>query len=217
MDMRLRHPCNILISGASGSGKTNIVSNILRYKDVIFSENIDYVMLFYKEMQDVYQSLNAKNVINYMQSKAPNDIDALKILLSRLPKKSKKLLIFDDMMHDIDETFSEIFTVIGHHHNATIIFTTQSLFHGHKDFRTMSLNAHYIFLCKSPRNSSQIIQLAKQVYPYDNKILVDAFFDATREPYSYLLLDLHQSTPEPLRVRAKFFEHEWPMVVYQKQ
>jgi hypothetical protein len=165
-------------------------------------------------MQELYQKMESESVFSIMQNTTPGDINELKVLLLSFPKDQNKLIIFDDMMHDIDRTFSEVFTVIGHHYNASVIFTTQSLFFAQTEFRTMSLNAHYIFLCKSPRNSSQIIQLAKQIYPYKTKFLIEAFFEATKKPYTYLLLDLHQSTPDHLRIKSKIFMREWPMELY---
>lgn len=58
---------------------------------------------------------------------------------------------------------------------------------------------------KNPRDRSQITHLARQM---QNKILQEAFEDATATPYGYLLLDLRQETPEDLRLRTYIFPGE---------
>jgi len=52
----------------------------------------------------------------------------------------------------------------------------------------MSLNAHYMVLFKNPRDASQFANLARQVYLKTSQFAVEAYRDATREPY--LLVDL---------------------------
>ena len=54
----------------------------------------------------------------------------------------------------------------------------------------MSLNCHYLVLFKSSRDSSQVNHLAKQMFPGHTKYMQEAFQDATKRPYGYLLCDL---------------------------
>ena len=67
---------------------------------------------------------------------------------------------------------------------------------------------------KSPRDSSQIINIAKQVSPYKVKHVIDSFKFATKRPYSYLMLDFHTSTPDHLRLKSNLLPYDWPIVVY---
>ena len=57
-------------------------------------------------------------------------------------------------------------------------------------------------LFKSPRDSSAVVSLAKQIYPGQNGFLVEAFRRATAAPYSHLLIDLKQSTEDVYRLRT---------------
>jgi len=84
----------------------------------------------------------------------------------------------------------------------------QNLFNKGKEHRTISSNSHYIIVFKNPRDSSQIIHLAKQAYPSRPKIAQQAFADATSDPFGYLLFDFKQSTPEKFRLRSKIFPDE---------
>ena len=85
---------------------------------------------------------------------------------------------------------------------------------GDYNFSIVSENVHYLFLFKSPRNSSKIIQLAKQVSPYDNKCIVKSYREATIPAFSYLLMDFHPTTSENIRFRSKMFPREGSITVH---
>ena len=80
----------------------------------------------------------------------------------------------------------------------------------------MSLNAHYIVLFKNPRNAMQVSTLARQMYPGQNKFLVEAFRNATEKPFGYLLLDLKPDTDEKYRIRTNVFPEERQYVFIPK-
>merc|ERR1712074_382480 len=84
-------------------------------------------------------------------------------------------------------------------------------------FKVLSENVHYLFLFKSPRNSSKIIHLAKQVSPYDNEFIVQSYGEATSKEFAYLLFDFHQSTSEKIRLRSKIFPSQGTMIVRMNQ
>ena len=57
--------------------------------------------------------------------------------------------------------------------------------------------------------------LAGQLYPEDSLGLYNAYLDATKEPFGYLLLDLTQNTNDGLRFRSHIFSDEvHTLVVY---
>ena len=56
-------------------------------------------------------------------------------------------------------------------------------------FNVLSENVHYLFLFKSPRNTSKIIHLAKLISLYDNKFIVQSYKNATGDEFIYLLFD----------------------------
>ena len=125
-----------------------------------------------------------------------------------------KLVVIDDLMSEADDTVASLFTKISHHRSVSVIYITQNVFHKGKHNRTISLNAHYMVLFKSPRDAGQIGVLGRQLYPENSKFLVEAFKDATATPHSYLFLDLRPETGENYRVRANIFNGE-KQIVYQ--
>jgi len=116
------------------------------------------------------------------------------------------VVILDDLMHEADERVNKIFTKYSHHKDVSVMFLTQNIFH--KKARTMTLNAHYLVLFKNPRDASQVTYLARQMYPSKPKFMIDAFADATSEPYTYLVVDLRADTPDDQRLRSGIFPDE---------
>jgi len=96
------------------------------------------------------------------------------------------------------------------------MYLTQNLFHQIKQQHTISLNAHYLVVLKSPRDSSRIQHLARQMFPKRSKVLLEAYRDAALGSHGYLLIDLHQDTPEHLRLRTNIFPFETQIVYVPK-
>ena len=96
-------------------------------------------------------------------------------------------------MQETNETVAKMVTKGSHHRNISVVFLAQNLFSRNKFARTMSLNAHYMVLFKNPRDVSQFANLARKMYPKTFQFAVEAYRDATREAYSYSLVDLGRS------------------------
>lgn len=64
----------------------------------------------------------------------------------------------------------------------------------------MRLNTHYTVIMKSPTFASQINYLSRQVFPNKSRFLPDAYKKATKNPYSYLVLNLHPRCDDQYRV-----------------
>ena len=68
---------------------------------------------------------------------------------------------------------------------------------------------------RNPRDSSQLANLARQMYPGRGAFVQEAFADATASPYGYLLIDLKQNTPDDMRLRTSVLPddaHQWVYV-----
>ena len=204
-DARLHHPSTILISGPSGSGKTCLTNNLLEYKEELFKPICpSFTILIYEEWQTSYDSMHSRGFIHLALKGFP-DIEYIKELLQEHKDNNGTLLIIDDQMQNIDQNIVNIFTIYSHHYNVTCILLTQSLFLSSKEYRTISLNTHYIILMKNSRDSSSVTQLAKQTNPFNTRYVTDSYIDATINPYSYLMFDLRQETPNEIRLRTNLF------------
>ena len=103
---------------------------------------------------------------------------------------------------------SELFTKGSHHRNISLVLITQNLFHQGPSSRDISLNSKYIVVFKNPRDKTQIVHLARQVYPENISSFHKTYLEACKDPHTYLFLDLTQSINDLLRFRTKIFPGE---------
>jgi energy-coupling factor transporter ATP-binding protein EcfA2 len=214
-NVSLKHPFRALIVGPSGSGKTNLTKSILQGMESLISpyNSPNSVYYFYNTWQPLYQEMKDENLVTSFIKGSP-DSDEFKTLANKDLKRGGSLFIIDDSINISNPHLIEIFTTLSHHCDASVIFISQNLFVQNSEFRTISLNCQYFFIMKSPRDMHQINAFAKQMFPGENNFIIEAYKHATDEPYSYLLFDAHQETPQFLRVRARIFSREQPMIVY---
>ena len=107
----------------------------------------------------------------------PGDLETL------INPSIRNLVVIDDLMHELsnDQRMTNLFTKGCHHRNLSVIFILQNIFHRGKELRDMSLNSHYLVVFKSPRDSSQVNHLARQMFPSHVKYMQEAFEDATKK------------------------------------
>ena len=202
MDPRLVHPYTAIVSGPTGSGKTQFVKRLITRGDSTVNDPPEKILWLYGEYQSAYDDMR-KSIDNIRFIEGfPSDMDAL------IDPKVRNLVVIDDLMTELsgDTRVTNLFTKGSHHRNMSVIFIVQNLFLASKQFRTISLNAHYMVLFKNPRDNSQIVHLAKQIFPGRVKFVQESFIDATAKQYGYLLVDLRATTPEDLRLRTDIFE-----------
>lgn len=129
----------------------------------------------------------------------------------QIENSQDSIIILDDLMTSIDEEVLNLFIRNSHHLKISVVLLVHNIFYGgNKFFRTISLNSQIIILMKNPRDKRQISTLSSQLFPENAGFLREAYIDATKEPFSYLLIDITQQCHEKLRVRANIFPDEKP-------
>ena len=82
------------------------------------------------------------------------------------PENEPTLIVLDDLMDSAySKKVSEIFTKGSHHRNISLVMITQNLFHQGPSSPDIPLISIYIVVFMNPRDKTQIVQLARQVYP----------------------------------------------------
>lgn len=191
---KLVHPSTCLVSGPTGSGKTVFIKKLIDYK--MFHPMPTKIVYCYGSYQPLFNSM--KNVT--FEEGLPSNLNSLR----------NCLIIFDDLMAELasDSRLSNLFTKGSHHRNLSVIFITQNFFHQGKEMRNIHLNSHYLVLYKNPRDKSQVMHLARQMFPGKTKAFQEIFQDATTPAYGYLFVDLRPETDECLRMRTGIFPHD---------
>ena len=124
-----------------------------------------------------------------------------------LGKERKILIVFDDMIADINNkklnpVVTELF-IRGRKLNISIVFITQSYFKVPKDVR---LNSTHFFITRIP-NKRQLQQIAlNHSSDIDFKDFIKIYKKCTAEPYSFLLNGTTLPLDDPLRFRENLLE-----------
>jgi hypothetical protein len=206
-DLRFKTSFNCVVAGASGTGKTTFVKNLLSVGDQIFTVKPKKVFLFYSAMQDIYIQMENEGLVHELisvDSKTHPSYDDFYAMAHPYKNSGGSMMIFDDIMSLVNPDFEQLFCNLSHHENCSVIFLTQNLFYKDKAFRTMSLNSHYIVLMKNDRDKMQTSILGRQFSPGNSRFISDCYTDATKKAFSYLLLDF----------KPDIFPHEFPIVTY---
>ena len=192
-----KHPSTFLISGATQSGKTRFILRMLdSVRDgLFFDSSIARVWYCYGEYQPIFEKY--KSFVHFHKG-LPGPSASI------FDGKRPSLLILDDL----NAFVANIFTKISHHRDLSVVYVCQNLFDKSKYHRTISLNSHYIVLLRNPRDTQPVANLARQVFATDWHVAIEAYREATKEAYNYLLFDLHPSTEDRLRLRTNIFPGE---------
>jgi len=179
----------------------------------MFTTLPSHTIFYYSTWQPIYESMKNENLVQEWKNECPQK-EYIEELAEKHSKSGGLTVIIDDLISQINKDMVDLFQVVSHHSNVNIFFIAQNLFQDDKKYRNMRLNANYIVLFKNPANQKQATTFINQFSPLYSKQLLDVYNKITRRGYSYLLFDLHQDTPDEIRVRTKVFPQEGLLEVY---
>ena len=197
---------SMIVAGPSKAGKSVFVFKFVQFIDQLMTEAPDEILWCYSEYQPAYQKL-ACLTPNLRLIQGLPDIELLK-----KDTRRHRLIVFDDMMDKFkrDPTLVTLFVKGCHHWNLSCIHIVQNVFF--EGLRTARINTNYMVLFKNPSDQLQVATLARQMFPKKSRAFVEAFQDATSQPFTYLLVDTTQQCPNNLRLRTNIFPGERQLV-----
>ena len=196
---KFMHPFTCIISGSTGSGKSFFIRKLLEYSDSTIANlpKNPKIIYCYGIFTPAYNVPIRGVNIEYH--------DGL-ITEEEVKTKRPDIIIVDDLMTKTnDQTLCDLFTRGSHHLNFSIIYVTQNIFNKGKFSREINLNSHYAVFMKSPRALAQVQTFGHQLYLKKSAFLVEAFNEATKDNYGYLIVDSHPRSDNQLRVRTNIF------------
>jgi hypothetical protein len=199
--IKLQNNSNIVIQGCSSSGKSILCNKLLLQSGDVFITKPTQIIFCYKTWQNVYKQLQeAIPNITFLSSLPTEDE-----LRSMVEGHSHSIFVVDDMQMEIMNKpfFSDLFTRFSHHFSTSTILLLQNAVMNSKYGGNLSKNCHYTFIMKSARDAYSIRSLGLQMGDYKN--LNAAYKEATKKPYSYLLVSTHPNTEDSLRYRSDIF------------
>lgn len=200
---------SFLVAGPSNVGKTYWLKKLITDKAMFETAPVE-IMYAYGVYQPMYDEMEKEiDNIQFFHG-LPSETQ-----LKEFAKDSQfRLLIIDDLLQSAknDATVEKTYTAFAHHLKLGVIFVTQNLFSNGRVSRTVSLNANYIILFRNLRDVNQIATLGRQLYTTKSKIFVQAYLDATKQRYGYLVVDIHPHSEDKLRLRTHVFRGEDPII-----
>ena len=131
------HPFNCIISGPTMGGKTFLLKEILKYKDILIKPSPTNLIYCYKAWQPSYDEIKS-NILNIQFVEGLVDTELL-------TPSVVNLIIFDDLMNECinSNTIMNLFTVGSHHKNTSVFFLSQNIFSKGKFARDITLNSSF--------------------------------------------------------------------------
>jgi len=205
-DITFKHPFTAVLAGPSGSGKTTFVANALRNMNHMYDKKPAYTLFCYNKWQEIYDCLKQEGLIDEWMLGSPE-----KEYIEELAEQYRELggiqIILDDLRTRINPDVEALFTIGRHHSLISVWFMTQNLYDDAKEFRTMKLNFTYLVLFKNPGDQRQPRTFfnSYRPAPYSAELFKIYQKVTKNSSYSYLMFDMHQETPEEVRIRTKIF------------
>lgn len=203
-DLKFKSPFGMIIAGPSSSGKSTFLLKLIAESDELIYPKPASVLYCYGEMSSLIPVFQKAGVGIYA-GVPPEDV------IKRQPKPL--LLVLDDLLLSMPEGYlSSLFTAKSHHQNFSIIFVTQNLFE--KKIKVARQNAQYLVLMRSPNSALSVRNIGVQLFPRQLDYFLDAYGQATREPFGYLLIDMHASSDPILRLRTNIFKEDEEKIIF---
>lgn len=202
--MKLYNGClppvfRMIISGASSSGKSTLLCDLLESENGILEtdfERVIYLRGVPTKSDGRLRQKFGQNLIVF------DEIPTQEILLSFCDNKKRTVLVIEDLDEQAcsSSLISKFFCAYSHHCNCSVIFTTQNFFRPGKERLTLVRNATHLVLFPNNLDQSVIRLLAQKVYTKNPKLVVELFDFITREPHAHL--SIWSQCPAELRFRS---------------
>ena len=176
------------------SGKSHFIFELLEKQDQFFSPPQTRVVYAYGIWQKAFKAVHDIEFVKGVEGLAGVDFNP----------RQPSILLIDDLMEELSDNkeLSTLFTREMHHKNITV-FLAQNLYKQGKSMRDMALNCQVLILFKSPRDTGQINVLARQ---RGIKQLEQAYLEAIKERYGYLIVNLQPTVSELLQLQSGLFD-----------
>lgn len=208
-DLKLIEYFKIFVGGPSRCGKTFFVVDFIQNIERICKEPPTNIIYVYKVWQPKYDEISGMVTLFIKEQE-----DLVEKIKSHCSSNQSSLIVFDDLINS--KTLKEIanlFVVDGRHMKMSMIFLSQRLFVNDEYFRQISGNCDYFCIFKNPRKVNEVRELAKQLTPGGLELL-NIYAMATKDPYSYLFINLTQECPDNIKFTSHFFDYDHYIRVY---
>lgn len=203
-DIRFCKNFKLFACGPSRCGKTCFIIDIIQNLNSIAVAPPTQVIYVYKVWQQKFDEIEESGLVTHFVKDQEDIVEIVK----EKGKGESILIIFDDLINSPNlPEISNLFVVDGRHSNFSLIFLSQRMFVNNESFRQISNNCDYLVIFKNPRNSSEVRVLAQQITPGSLE-LINIYNKATKDPFSYLLINLTQECQDHVKYTSHLFDYD---------
>ena len=201
-DARIKHPFLMLVCGATQSGKTHFVMQLLHQSHRLVNKTLENIVWFYGQITNSiqkYQKLYTN--ITFVEG-IPSSFDEY------INEHKNNLFIFDDLMEEAsnDKNITSLFTKQSHHRNISVILIMQDLYYKGSERKTLLRNSQYLVLFANPLDMTTVYSIASRMVPKRVTSFLKIFEVVTSKPHGYLFIDGKQNSPTQARFRTDIFK-----------
>ena len=191
VDVRFKHPFNMVLSGPSQSGKSWFVKEMLTQKQI--TPYPSHVVLAYKEWQPLYDEMKEQGLVDTFCAGldgVSNEINGI----------TPTLLILDDLQKEVasNKFVSSMFMRGSHHHNCSCVFIVQNLYFQGRKSRDIALNAHYYVIFRNPGDQLQLKEFARRRGQHD--MIMHTYKEHCYHKHTFLIMDNSQHTDDRIKM-----------------
>lgn len=195
---KIKHPFRAILIGASGSGKTQTLMNIIKNMGGTW----DFIVLCVKSAQEpLYEYLLNKcrgSIALYEEGKLPTVEDIDKISDKG---KDQVLIVYDDLCLMKDQKAIEEAYIRFRKKNCSMIYLSQSYF---KIPKTIRVNCNLIFLKKLSSNRDLKMILKEYDVGVSEKQLMEMYKIATDNQLDFLTIRIDENWDSPYKFTRNF-------------
>ena len=208
-ELKFRCPMRLVINGSSLSGKSYLILRMLQNRYQIFDQHFSQIMYVFpnsmeESREDYLRALkNIDRHIVFCEGLQNLDLEELKF------GKSHKLIIFDDMMHELAESsmISNLVSRDSHHFNISYILTTQNFYFKGKYSLDVRRNASDLILFPDKTDSTALSLIGSKKYSQYPKILSHSMQwleeNVAKKVDRYLVIDCNTLSNLPLKMSIR--------------
>jgi Cdc6-like AAA superfamily ATPase len=209
---RLNHPSNILLVGATQSGKTEFVYRLVLNHAELFRRRMDTLTIYYREYQTVYARV--REFIEGHGGKFKMVLTDTYPTVEELTKGRREedfnFVIIDDLLAVLNtakanvSNLNDLYVRGTHHKGITVVTILQDIF-ANSTVVVARRNSQYVVLMNSPSSMSSYRRYLLEATAGD-KPLVDKLLHTLSHPYKHLVVNNTQESDKRLRYAFNVFE-----------
>ena len=196
-DCLIRNCARIVVCGASGSGKTQCIKNLLLSGERAFEVPPERIYVFHLHWQPAYEELRSGSRVPVEFAVGPPPADFRPV--------PRACVVFDDLQSSDSGAIEDFYLRRAHHEKcSSVVYVLQNLLVQNKTNRNILLNSSYYVLFRPRRDVSQVERLNYALLGSGHKrFLLDVFKSLSKgSNFSPLLVDLDPATPDAFQFRS---------------